>query len=83
MNNQVYKKCLKKVTQRLQLRDADVNMCTRVLYHELSKHAHGNTAELVVNNTEHTMTEVAAIEAVFCALKKKCSIKIPMKIIIQ
>jgi hypothetical protein len=80
MKDPEYTNCLETVTERLQLRGADVNMCAHVLYHELSKHAHGNTAELIINNTEHTMTGVAAIEAVFCTLKTKTCFEIPMKI---
>ncbi|KAN0129617.1 hypothetical protein V8E53_012613 [Lactarius tabidus] len=76
-----YQKCLMDVSCRLQLREADVNACTRVLYHELSKHAHGNTEELIAHYNEHTMTEIAAIEAVFCALKTKHFFHIPLKII--
>ena len=58
-------------------------MCTRALYHELSKHAHGNTTELSLRYTEHTITEVAATEAVFCALKRKGFFRLDLKIIDQ
>jgi hypothetical protein len=75
-----YTQCVKTVSHRLQLREADINACARVLYHELSKHAHGNTAELVADDTEHARTEVAAIEAVFCTLKKKKCFHIPLRI---
>ena len=37
-----------------QLCKVEVNQCTKVFYHELSKHVHGNTAELSVIDTEHT-----------------------------
>ena len=32
---------------------------------------YGNEIDLIVRGSEHTMIEVAAIENVFCALKKK------------
>jgi hypothetical protein len=76
----MYQNCVKNISRRLQLREADINACARVLYHELSKHAHGNTAELIADDTEHARTEVAAIEAVFCALKKKKCFHIPLRI---
>jgi hypothetical protein len=52
------------------------------LYVELSKHAHGNvsTSELILDQSKHAMTEVAAIESIFCALKKKGCFHIPMTI---
>jgi len=78
-----YQQCLQDTAQRLQLRTQDINACTEVLYHELSKHAHGNTSDLVVNDHEHTITEVAALEAVFCALKAKGCFNFPLKIIIN
>ncbi|KAI9432512.1 hypothetical protein H4582DRAFT_2061711 [Lactarius indigo] len=75
-----YNSCLTKVTESYQLRKEDINACAHSLYHELSKHAHGNTAELAVVESEHTITEVAAIEAVFCALKTKGCFRIPLKL---
>ncbi|KAH9173473.1 hypothetical protein EDB89DRAFT_698171 [Lactarius sanguifluus] len=80
LKDQVYQTCLSSVTEHFQLRKEDVNSCARALYHELSKHAHGNTAELVVRDSEHTMTEVAALKAVFCALKAKGCFHLPVKI---
>ena len=71
------------MTERYQLRKEDVNACARTLYHELSKHAHGNTAELEVIESEHTTTEAAALEAVFCALRNKGCFQIPIKFYIQ
>ena len=35
-----------------QLCKVEVNQCTKVFYHELSKHVHGNTAELSMIDTE-------------------------------
>jgi len=78
-----YEVCVQNITQRLQLRRQDVNACTTVLYHGLSKHAHGNTSDLVVNDNKHTITEVAALEAVFCALKAKGCFNFPLKIIVN
>ncbi|KAH9173486.1 hypothetical protein EDB89DRAFT_2228638 [Lactarius sanguifluus] len=80
INHQAYQACLVSVTERYQLRKEDVNACARTLYHELSKHAHGNTAELAVVESEHTITEVAALEAVFCALKNEGCLRIPLKL---
>ncbi|KAH9173485.1 hypothetical protein EDB89DRAFT_698945 [Lactarius sanguifluus] len=80
INHQAYQACLVSVTERYQLRKEDVNACARTLYHELSKHAHGNTAELAVVESEHTVTEVAALEAVFCALKNEGCLRIPLKL---
>ena len=79
IKDQSYRDCLTKVAQRYQLRAEDINACANTLYHELSKHAHGNTAELVVSQSEHTVTEVAANEAVFCALKDKGCFCLPVK----
>ena len=79
LNDKIYKKCLKKIGARYQLREQDINSCFGVLYHELSKHAHGNTSELVVSSTEHTITEVAAMEAIFCALKEHNCFHLPIK----
>ncbi|KAH9160835.1 hypothetical protein EDB89DRAFT_698726 [Lactarius sanguifluus] len=80
LKDTAYNSCLTKVTERYQLRKEDINACACNLYHELSKHAHGNTAELVVVESEHTVTEVAALEAVFCALKTKGCFRIPLKL---
>ena len=79
INDTEYQGCLADVTKRYQLQTADINACASTLYHELSKHAHGNTAELAVIGSEQTITEVAALEAVFCALKKKGCFSLPMK----
>ena len=78
----LYAGCLADVSDRYQLREIEVNQCAKVLYHELSKHAHGNTAELSVIDTEHSMTEVAAMEAVFCALKKHDCFHLNVRIIV-
>jgi hypothetical protein len=78
-----YVHCLHNVAQRLQLRQWDINTCTPILYHKLSKHAHGNTSDLIVNDNEHTITEVAALEAIFCALKKKNCFNFQLKLIVK
>ncbi|KAH8995485.1 hypothetical protein EDB92DRAFT_209132 [Lactarius akahatsu] len=80
IKHQAYQACLVTVTERYQLRKEDINSCVRMLYHELSKHAHGNTAELAVVESEHTITEIAALEAVFCALKNEGCFRIPLKL---
>ncbi|KAH9173481.1 hypothetical protein EDB89DRAFT_2156007 [Lactarius sanguifluus] len=80
IKHQAYQACLEDVIRCYQLQKEDVNACTRTLYHKLSKHAHGNTAELAVVESEHTITEVAALEAVFCALKNEGCFRIPLKL---
>jgi hypothetical protein len=39
--------------------------------------------ELSVIDTEHTRTEVAAVEAVFCALKKHNCFHLSVKIVVE
>ena len=77
-----YTRCLETVLNRYQLRQDDVNSCTLAMYHEMSKHAHGNVGELIVWDKEHTMTEVASLEAIFCALRKKDCFHLQLKVII-
>lgn len=62
IGSSIYKEHLKKSIDRYKIRGQDINACSRVLYHELSKHAHGSTKELEVRDTEHSITEVTAIE---------------------
>lgn len=83
MKDKTHKTCLQQVLQQHSLCKEDVNACTWALYYELSKHAHGNTLELVVHNSEHTITKVATLEVVFCALKTKGCFNMDMKIIVQ
>ena len=78
-----YKSCLKTMLDRYQLQRQDVEACAQTLYHELSKHVHGNTKELIVDDSEHSMTEVVALETVFSALKKKGCFKIPLKLVVE
>ena len=80
MRDQDYQNCLQKASQRLQLQVAYISPCTHVLYHDLSQHAFRNTAKLVVSDTEYGTIEVAALEAVFCALKTKGYLHIPVTI---
>jgi len=83
MKDPSYVLCQDMKLKKYHLRKSDVDACTRALYHELSKHAHGtNAGELCIRDTEHTMTEIAAIECVFCALKKRDCFRLPLKIII-
>jgi len=65
--------------EHYQLQKEDINTCACTLYCELSKHTYGNTAKLAVVESEHTITEVAALEAVFCALKSNGCFRLPMK----
>ncbi|KAJ1548469.1 hypothetical protein HK096_001867 [Nowakowskiella sp. JEL0078] len=71
MNEEEFREILKEQAQKRSLRVNDVDACVKALYHELSKHAHGNIAKLVVSQKEHTPTEVAAIVSVFQFLKKR------------
>ena len=42
-----------------------------VSYHRLSKYAHGNiVGDLEINEDEFVLSELAALEGIFCALKK-------------
>ena len=83
MDDSTYKRVLKKTLNNYHLRESDVNSCSRNLYHELSKHAQGNTEELVITETEHTITEVAAMETVFGALKERGCLSMPIKIFVK
>ena len=83
MGDPEYDECIRITTSRYQLRRIDNNTCAKVLYHELSKHTHGNTGELFVRDSEHTMPEIAAIESVFCTLKKRGCFHIPLTIIVK
>lgn len=69
--DKIYKKCLKKTLNHYKLRKNEVDSCSYNIYHELSKHAHGNTNELLISDKEHTITEVCAMETIFCALKEQ------------
>ena len=86
MKDQSYKDCLEKVTasDRYQVRKTDVNNCSKNIYHQLSKFAHtrhGNDLELKIRSSEHeTITEVAALECVFCTLKSEGCFHMPLTI---
>ena len=79
----IYEECLTEVLHRYQLRKNDVNSCSRVLYQELSKHAHGNVSQLLVTDEDHTITEVAAMESVFGALKNRYCFHLTLKIVVE
>jgi hypothetical protein len=49
----------------------NVMLCVTALYHELSKHAHGNLDNLVIKYKEHSPLEVVALVAVFKYLKNE------------
>ncbi|KAH9173477.1 hypothetical protein EDB89DRAFT_698405 [Lactarius sanguifluus] len=83
LKQQAYKACLMGVTECYQLQKKDINACAHTLYHELSKHAHGNMGELALVESEHTITEVAALEAVLCALKSEGCFRIPLKLYLK
>lgn len=46
------------------LRPEDVKPCIETLYHLLSKHAHGNTQDIIVDRNNYTVAEVAGIVSV-------------------
>ena len=77
MNDPDYKKLLQSTCQSLEVRENDADMYAQLLYHKLSKHAHGNTAELIIDDKEYAMTKVAVMEVVFGTLKKKECFNIP------
>ena len=83
MQDPAYEKCLEQTCQHYSLRKQDVNNCSEALYHNLSKYGHGNTHELVIRDTDHTMTEIASIEAIFGTLKVKECFRIPVKVVIE
>ena len=85
MKDQSYQDCLEKVTDRYKVRKRDVNNCSKNIYHQLSIFAHtrhGNDLELRIrSSSEHeTITEVAALECVFCALKSEGCFHMPLTI---
>lgn len=70
-----YRACLKKTlshTRYDEINDKkDVKACSLALYPIIAKKPFkGNEVELEVNDTEHTIVEIAAIETVFLTLKK-------------
>ena len=66
-----YDACRKQSIERYQTRKVDINSCAPNIHHQLSKLAHGNVyGKLVVNERDYTITEVAAIQGIFCALKR-------------
>ena len=77
MNDPDYQKLLQSTCQSLEVRENDADMYAQLLYHKLSKHAHGNTAELIIDDKEYAMTKVAVMEVVFGTLKKKGCFNIP------
>ena len=84
MNDPDYKKLLQSTCQSLEVPENDADMYAQVLYHKLSKHAHGNTAELIIDDKEHAMTnEGGRYGSGFGTLKKKGCFNIPMKFIIK
>ena len=77
-----YDVCLKKTVGRYQLQKEDVKNCSKSIFDKLSKYSdHGNTMEdLTVYDFQHSIIEVAAIESVFCTLKKMGCIYFPLRI---
>ena len=43
----------------------DVERCIKALYHELSKHAHGNDGEIIIRASDFTPSECAALVSFF------------------
>ena len=71
MNDPDYNKLLQSTCQSPEVRENDADMYAQVLYHKLSKHAHGNTAELIIDDKEYAMTKVATMEAVLAHSKRR------------
>ena len=70
-NDPDYIKLLQSICQRIEVRENDAYMYAQVLYYKLSKHAHGNTAELIIDDKERAMTKVATMEAVLAHSKRR------------
>ena len=79
-----YNECLKKTVRRYKLKKDDVKKCSSNIFDKL--HAEyadwGNTMDvLTVYDSKYSITEVAAIESLFCALKKLGCFYFPLRII--
>ena len=83
LKDPAYKSCLEKTVKLYQLPKEDVENCSRNVHDILKKHADGNYMfdyELYVYDSEHSITEVAAIECVFWTLKAVGTFYIPLTI---
>lgn len=78
-----YNECLKMAVRRYKLQKNDVKNCSSNISDRLEKYNEfGNTMEeLTVYDSQHSITEVATIESLFCALKKKNSFHFPLRIV--
>lgn len=78
-----YDVCLKKTAGRYQLKKDDVKHCSsNILFNLAEKYAdYGNIMDdLTVCDSQHSITEVAAIESIFWTLKKMGHIYFPLRI---
>jgi hypothetical protein len=78
LKDPTYQTCLNQALNRHQLSESDVISCSETINDELSKNADGNNYWLIILKNEYSTTEVAAIESIFCALKKKGCIHLPL-----
>ncbi|KAG0637884.1 hypothetical protein HOY80DRAFT_1081617 [Tuber brumale] len=62
-----FKTALSRTVRDRRLVLSDVEDCVHHVYHELSKHAHGNNGSIVIRHKDHTKNEVAALVAIFKA----------------
>ncbi|KAG0642238.1 hypothetical protein HOY80DRAFT_1107981, partial [Tuber brumale] len=67
---QGFKTALNCVVQERGLVLGEVVTCVRNVYHELSKHAHGNNGTIVIRHEDHTRNEVAALVTIFKAQRQ-------------
>jgi hypothetical protein len=60
-----FKKILQAEVANRKLVLKDVEACVPNIYHEVSKHAHGNTGVIELNRDEYTVNELAALVSFF------------------
>lgn len=78
-----YETCLGPISSRYHLWESNVLSCSKSIHHELSKKADGNiwwVSRLDISERVYSKTQIAAIESVFCALKKKGCIHLELDI---
>ncbi|KAG0634866.1 hypothetical protein HOY80DRAFT_1053582 [Tuber brumale] len=64
-NTEAFSKVLKKELATRNLLEMDVKRCIAVLYHEASKHAHGNNGKITIYYKDHVENEWAALVTFF------------------
>ena len=60
-----FKDIMAKEVARRTLFQRDVERCIKALYHELSKHAHGNDGEIKIRESDYTPSKCAALVSFF------------------